>query len=151
MDEAYKKAIKNLKPSRVFFNVLDILQVPHFAAYLESADMLHQAMMKTSVKYRSIFNLGQRAIDNLGAHSTNDKESIYRRTEQMVDRIIRDRYYLSKGLEFNIPRGSAYFIKVNDKLIKKTKSNSSNPIQLGTEEGNASFKLFMESVIIPNL
>jgi hypothetical protein len=71
--------------------------------------MLHQAMMKTSVKYRAIFNLGKRAINNLGAFSTNDKEAIYRRTEQMVDRIIRDRYYLSKGLSIKLPSGTEYF------------------------------------------
>ena len=67
--------------SKVFFFLLYVLQVPHFAAYLQSADMLHQAMMKTSVKYRSIYNLGKKAINLLGAYSTDDKEAIYRRTE----------------------------------------------------------------------
>jgi hypothetical protein len=43
--------------------------------------MLHQAMMKTSVKYRSIYSLGKKAINLLGAYSTDDKEAIYRRTE----------------------------------------------------------------------
>jgi len=86
--------------------------------------MLHQAMMKTSIKYRSVFKLGQRAINILGAYSTNDKESIYRRTEQMVDRIIRDRYYLSKGLEIVLPRNSSYFIKENGQFVKKSKTTT---------------------------
>ena len=148
--DAYSKVMENIKKSKVFINILDVLQVPHFASYLESADMLHQAMMKTSIKYRSVFKLGQRAINILGAYSTNDKESIYRRTEQMVDRIIRDRYYLSKGLEIVLPRNSSYFIKENGQFVKKSKTTTT-PIQLGTEEGNASFKLFMETVVIPNL
>lgn len=150
ISDAYSKVMENIKKSKVFINILDVLQVPHFASYLESADMLHQAMMKTSIKYRSVFKLGQRAIDILGAYSTNDKESIYRRTEQMVDRIIRDRYYLSKGLEIVLPRNSSYFIKENGQFVKKSKTTTT-PIQLGTEEGNASFKLFMETVVIPNL
>ena len=151
IDTQYKSAIANLKPSKVFFNILDVLQVPHFAAYLQSADMLHQAMMKTSVKYRSVYNLGKKAINLLGAYSTDDRESIYRRTEQMVDKIIRDRHYLSKGLSFKLPSKTGYFIKENGKLVRKTTSSSIAPIELGTDEGNASFKLFMESVVIPNL
>lgn len=150
IETAYRSVISNLKPSKVFFNILDVLQVPHFEAYLQSADMLHQAMMKTSVKYRSIFNLGKKAINRLNVYSTDNKEKVYRRTEQMVDRIMRDRYYLSKSLLFILPRGSEYFIKEGSRLVKKT-VHSSTPIELGTDEGNASFKLFMESVVIPNL
>jgi hypothetical protein len=69
----------------------------------------------------------------------------------MVDKIIRDRYYLSKGLSFKLPSRTGYFIKENGKLVRKTVSSSTTPIELGTDEGNASFKLFMESVVIPNL
>lgn len=150
-NSAYDVIQRSLKPSKVFFNILDVLQVPHFAAYLQSADMLHQAMVKTSIKYRSVYNLGKKAIDLLGAYSADDRESIYRRTEQMVDKIIRDRYYLSKGLSFKLPTKIGYFIKENGKLVRKTTSSSTAPIELGTDEGNASFKLFMESVVIPNL
>jgi hypothetical protein len=69
----------------------------------------------------------------------------------MVDRIMRDRYYLSKGLSFKLPARVGYFIKENGKLIRKNTSSSTSPIELGTDEGNASFKLFMETVVIPNL
>lgn len=151
VDTAYQSVMTNLKPSKVFFNILDVLQIPHFAAYLQSADMLHQAMMKTSVKYRSVHTLGKRAINILGAYSTDDKEAIYKRTEQMIDRIMRDRYYLSKGISFKLPSKSGYFVKENGQLKRKTVSSSTAPIELGTDEGNASFKLFMETVVIPNL
>jgi hypothetical protein len=43
--------------------------------------MLHQAMMKTSVKYRAIYHLGRKAINILEAHSNDDKEAVYKRTE----------------------------------------------------------------------
>ena len=151
IDSAYDVIQRSLKPSKVFFNILDVLQVPHFAAYLQSADMLHQAMMKTSVKYRAIYHLGRKAINILEAHSSDDKEAVYKRTEQLVDRIIRDRYYLSKGISFKLPAKVGYFVKKDGKLVRKTISSSTSPIELGTDEGNASFKLFMESVVIPNL
>lgn len=151
IEKAYEATLSNLKPSRVFYNILDVLQVPHYANYIKSADMLHQAMLKSSVKYRAVYTLGKRAINNLEVYSSNDKEAIYKRTEQMVDRIIRDRYFLSKHLSIKLPTGSEYFIKEDGKLVKKISRGQTSPIELGTEEGNASFKLFMETVVIPNL
>jgi hypothetical protein len=47
-----------------------------------------------------------------------------------------------------LPAKVGYFIKEKGVLIRKSTTSS---IERGTEEGNASFKLFMESVIIPNL
>lgn len=148
---AYNSVLAKLTPSKVFFNILDTMQVPHFAAYLQSADMLHQAMLKTSVKYRTIYDLGKKAINNLGAFSTTDKENIYRRTEQFVDRLLRDRYLLSEGIKVSIPRGSDYFVEKSDRLSKKTSNSSDSTIQLGTKAGNASFKMLMETKIIPDL
>lgn len=162
VQSGYWSVINQLKPSKVFFNILDTMQVPHFEAYLQSADMLHQAMLKTSAKYRAIVNLGQRAIDKLGAYSSDDKESVYRRTEQLVDRIIRDRYLLSKSLKIKVPRGQSYFTnstEVNNSdldsmligLKKITSKNQETTITLGTRAGNASFKMLMETKIIPDL
>lgn len=162
VQSGYWSVVNQLKPSKVFFNILDTMQVPHFEAYLQSADMLHQAMLKTSAKYRAIVNLGQRAIDKLGAYSSDDKESVYRRTEQLVDRIIRDRYLLSKSLKIKVPRGQSYFANntevhnsdLDSMLIglkKITSKNQETTITLGTRAGNASFKMLMETKIIPDL
>lgn len=162
IQSGYWSVVNQLKSSKVFFNILDTMQVPHFEAYLQSADMLHQAMLKTSAKYRAIVNLGQRAIDKLGAYSSDDKESVYRRTEQLVDRIIRDRYLLSKSLKIKVPRGQSYFVnstEVNNSdldsmligLKKITSKNQETTITLGTRAGNASFKMLMETKIIPDL
>lgn len=141
----------NLRPSKVFFNILDTMQVPHFFAYLQSADMLHQAMMKTSAKYRAVYTLGKQAIDDIGAYSADDKENILRRTEQFVDRVMRDRFLVQSRYEIRVPRGQQYFIEENGQLVKKTSSNTDVIIQLGTRAGNASFKALMETKIIPDL
>ena len=154
--ESPEKNLKNVKikitsSPKVFFNILDTMQVPHFLSYLEASDMLHQAMMKTSAKYRAIYTLGKDAIDYIGAFSEEDKENILKRTEQFVDRIIRDRFLVQQGYEIRIPRGQEYFIEQNGKLQKKIASSSDVIIQLGTRAGNASFKALMENRIIPDL
>lgn len=141
----------NLRPSKVFFNILDTMQVPHFFAYLQSADMLHQAMMKTSAKYRAIYTFGRNAISEIGAYSSDDKENILRRTEQFVNRIMRDRFLVQSRFEIRVPRGQQYFIEEGGKLVKKEANNSDVIIQLGTRAGNASFKSLMETKIIPDL
>ena len=144
-------AKESLTSSKVFFNILDTMQVPHFLSYLEGADMLHQAMMKTSAKYRAIFNLGMSAINIIGAYSENDKEQILKRTEQLVDRIIRDRFLVSLNYKIYIPKGQWYFKEVGSRLVKETAGTSGVTIQLGTRAGNASFKALMETKIIPDL
>jgi len=95
---------KRLYPTKTFLNILDILQVNHYMSYLKSADMLHQ-YMQNSIKYRSIYLLGKRAIQEIGAYSQTDKEYIFKRTEQLINRLIRDRYFIFKNLTFDIPAG----------------------------------------------
>jgi len=68
VDEQYNSVIKHLYPSKTFLNILDILQVPHYMEYIKSADMLHQ-LMQNSIKYRSIYKLGKRAVEEIGAYS----------------------------------------------------------------------------------
>ena len=141
---------QNLTPAKIFFNILDTMQIPHYMSYLESADMLHQEMMKTSVKYRTIYTLGKRAIDLIGAYSSNDKENVLKRVEQFVDRTIRNRFFIQSKYIIRVPEGHPYFIEEDKKLVK-TIAKSDTLIQLGTRAGNASFKMLMETKIIPDL
>ena len=147
---AVQDRLKRIPTSKVFFNILDILQVPHYMEYLKSADMLHQ-YMTNSIKYRAIYNLGKRAITEIGAYSAADRENIFKRTEQFIDRLIRDRFFFAQQLEFQIPYGSDYFVFEDGDIKRTTADNSSTKIVLGTREGNASFKLLMEETIIPEL
>jgi hypothetical protein len=49
--------------------------------------------MQNSIKYRGIYKLGKTAIQNIEAFSEKDKESIFRRTEFFIDRLLRDRFF----------------------------------------------------------
>jgi len=108
--------------------------------------------MQNSIKYRAIYKLGKVAVQEIGAYSAKDRENIFRRTEQLVDRFLRDRFFISKGINFEIPAGIDTFERDSENNIKLKKgTNSPTFIKLGTREGNASFKKFMEDEVIPNL
>jgi hypothetical protein len=109
--------------------------------------------MSNSVKYRSIYKLGRRAIDEIGAHSQVDKENIFKRTEQFIDRLMRDRFFFSQNLSYEIPKGVDYFEYTEDGIKRIPQEEGKIPpnMRLGTVEGNATFKLVMEDIIIPEL
>ena len=154
LEEQYNNISKwiTYSPSKVFINVLDVVQVPHYMEYMKSADMLFQ-YMSNSIKYRGIYKLGKRAILEIGAHSQNDREKIFRRTEQFIDNLMRDRFFFSLGLQIQIPQGTPYFNIKDNEIVRVDPEEGIVPPkkQLGTIEGNASFKLLMEDVIIPDL
>lgn len=151
LEKQYKEISEKIKPIKTFFNILDILNVPHYSRYIQSADMLHQ-LMQNSIKYRSIYKLGKRAIAEIGAYAAKDRENIFKRTEQFVDRLIRDRYFINQNIIFEVPVGNGIFVKENNGNIKSDiVKDSPAIIKLGTREGNASFKKLMEDTIIPQL
>lgn len=141
--------LESLPNSKFFYNALDVLQVPHYLAYLNTLDQLDQSMKTISIKYRAIWNLGRRAIKLLRAFSAKDKQTVFRRTENLVDSLIRDRFLIHEP-KIILPEGSTFFFKEN-LSIKNGQTKQATPITLGTIEGNATFKHFMENVIIPNL
>lgn len=152
LEEQYNIISERIKisPSKTFFNILDILNVPHYFQYLRSADILHQ-YMQNSIKYRALYELGKTAIKEIGAYSEKDRESVFRRTEQFIDRILRDRFFISKEITFEIPVGTDFFVREENSIKRQSCKNSPAIIKLGTREGNASFKLLMEETIIPEL
>ena len=62
--------------------------------------------MTNSVKYRGIKELGNISIKEIGAHSSNDRENVYRKTEQFIDELTRDRFFYSLGLVYTVPKGA---------------------------------------------
>lgn len=157
-DEIYRNEIlkftnnKNIVPSKVFFNVLDTMQVPHYFQYLVCQNNLHQAMMKTSAKYRACYVLGNYYINLLGAYSSKDKENILKRVEQFVDRFILNRFLVQSKIQIRVPVGQRIYIEENGELkLSEPLKSSDKVIYLGTRAGNASFKRLMELKIIPDL
>lgn len=148
------------------FNLLDVIsKVPHFNSYCSIADMAHQSAMKTSAKYRAVYNLSGDVINKIGAHSSVDIQNILKKMESFVNEYLRKDFLLKYPYTIRIPEGQYYYKKGDvpeivaeglqyiDAWGDSTLVTSQEGLlmQLGTRWGDASFKRLMEHKIIPDL
>ena len=166
-DDTYREEYISLYDDyKSTFNLLDVVSgVPHFFEYLKIADMSHQSIMKTSSKYRAIYNLGKPVIEAIGARSTVDRQNVLKKLENFANDYLRRDFCLKTGITIRIPEGQYYYKKGDVPEIisdgneyvdiwgSSTLINGKEGIlvQLGTREGDASFKRFMEHKVIPDL
>lgn len=131
------------------FNILDVITVvPHYLKYLEVLDSAHQQSSIISCKYRAIYNLGSEAISKLKAYSSQDKQAIIKRTQDFIDRYISNRWMLDTNRTIHLNRGDKYF---QDGVLTTVENEFGRTIQLGTTDGNATFKYWMDNTVIPRL
>lgn len=179
-DEQYRRIyIDSYNAYKTSFNILDMLvNVPHYFEYLKLLDLQHHMNYTISNKYRTIYTIGQKMVNFLGAYSSVDVANIMKRTEQFVDNYITSKWLLETnvmgqhGININLPTGSKYLTidlssgnpQVSQKVIRTgghytdvfgtprtVTAMEGMLINLGTANGRASFKYWMESKVIPNL
>lgn len=157
--------------AKVSFNLLNVLvQNPHYFSYIKMLDLQNNMNAGVSAKYRTIANLGQEKIEEYGAHAEEDKESILKRTSQFVDNYIINMWLRETGdtgINIMIPKGSTIYtdsswdsidvqkarmgLQFNTPTGTAKVSETGVNINLGTENGRATFKRWMEDIVIPNL
>lgn len=177
-DQKYQKfIIEKYNDVKVSFNILDLItKVPHYYKYLKILDLQDNMYSAISSKYRTIKTLGRIIINKSGAYSQSDKEAIYKRIKQYADNQIIQDWFLESdtaefgpnGIQISIPKGAQYFLTTDDTLtLNPIEQNTQYTdifgetytvgvfdgmnINLGTADGRATFKLWMESQVIPNL
>lgn len=177
-DQNYQKfTIERYNDVKVSFNILDLItKVPHYYEYLKILDLQDNMYSAISSKYRTIKALGRIIINKSGAYLQSDKEAIYKRVKQYADNQIIQNWFLESdaegfgpnGIQITIPKGAQYFLTTDDTLtlnpIKQDVQYTDifgetytvgvfdgMNINLGTADGRATFKLWMESQVIPNL
>lgn len=134
------------------FNILDAISTtPHFFNYLSQLALLHQGLMTTSKKYKYIYN---KSLELTSPTSTSkDVEYIYRGLSNYYQEELINSWLYNKQVRFNIPGKS--LVNQDVKAFKGSTAidivEKEYPIYLGTDDGNASFKYFMENVVIPKL
>lgn len=134
---------------KVSFNILRILtKANNFYEYVKTANLAHQAGMQSSAKYNAVYTYGSQATTALKAYKSKDKLKILKKVQQFVDDYISNAWMLTKNIQIKLPEGQKYIV---GKDLKIKSANKNTVIRLGTKDGNASFKLLMESTIIPNL
>lgn len=121
-----------------------IAHVPHYNQYFKLLDMQDQSLQVSSVKYRTIKTLGVKQIEDLNARSSKDKQKILKRVSDYADYKLITNWFLNTDINVKVHCP----IFVNGKVQANTEEAIAN---LGTADGRATFKLWMETVVIPNL
>lgn len=144
-DEAYRQrainAYENVKHS---FNILEaVATVPHFMGYVQTLAVALREVSE-SFKFRSSRSMSLELSKMIGY---NDENRIIKGIENYVGDFLRKQWLLQNNVQIIIPKGNQAFDKQGNKYILA----QDTPIHLGTDWGAATFRMFMESQVIPDL
>lgn len=165
------QVLNKLDSQSVFINPLRILlSNENYREYLTQLDLQFNMGYANSLKYRMIYELGNEVCNEAGAKDSNSRKSIFKKVGNFANSYIINTFLQNNdqpnsfsteypGFRITIPAGTEYYVKHKDSdtyfgdkpRYTLEKADSDTEIILGTAEGNASFKHYMDSVVIPNL
>lgn len=165
------QVLNKLDSQSVFINPLRILlSNENYREYLTQLDLQFNMGYANSLKYRMIYELGNEVCNEAGAKDSNSRKSIFKKVGNFANSYIINTFLQNNdqpndfsteypGFRITIPAGTEYYVKHKDSdnyfgdnpKYTLEKADSDTEIILGTAEGNASFKHYMDSVVIPNL
>lgn len=148
-DEEYRNALialyGGLKHS---FNVLDAAwSVSHYRGYLEAFHMDMEGNYMIMSKYRMMRDLGPRIIKDGSFYSSKERSNVYKKLQSFCDMTLRNTWMKTSEKVITIPAG----VTIMNSIGNTFTTQGDTPIMLGTRWGNESFKMWMDSVVIPEL
>ena len=148
-DEIYRNNIINFYNGvKHTFNILDVVwTLPHFRGYLKAAFIDYASQRTISSKFRAIDSIGSRVIDFYGFKSSKDIQGVYRGVQSFLDNILTNSWMRSSDKVIEVQKGVTIYSNNGSEFV----TDERTPIVLGTDWGNASFKRWMESIVIPDL
>lgn len=153
-DEVYQQE-KIVQYDRIkqSYNVLRVLTTdPQYKGYMETLYMAHQGLLNKQLKYR--FTVGKIAdFIQKNKVTSNLQQQVLKNGNNYVDYKLRQNWMRASKIQITIP-GSTDKMKTYA-FIGTPNSYSQlyfdKTIQLGTDMGDANFKLWMEQTLIPKL
>lgn len=153
-DEIYQQEkIAQYDRIKQSYNVLRVLTIdPQYKGYVETLYMAHQGLLNKQLKYR--FTVGKIAdFIQKNKVANNLQQQVLRNGNNYVDYKLRQSWMRDSDIQITIP-GSTDKMKTYA-FIGTPNSYSqlyfNKTIQLGTDMGDANFKLWMEKTLIPKL
>lgn len=154
-DPVYSEQVIDLYDTiKQSYNPLKIIQtVPHYKGYTESLLISYKGLKEKSVKFKLINTRVQSFINEYSINDTKLKEQVVKNAERGIDLYIRQDWMRKTIKPITLPASSKNQVVYAfiDSASKIRVLNYNTEIQLGTELGDANFKLWMETVIIPYL
>lgn len=153
-DEVYQQEkIAQYDRIKQSYNVLRVLTTdPQYKGYMETLYMAHQGLLNKQLKYR--FTVGKIAdFIQKNKVTGNLQQQVLKNGNNYVDYKLRQNWMRDSNIQITIP-GSTNKMKTYA-FIGTPNSYSQlyfdKTIQLGTDMGDANFKLWMEQTLIPRL
>lgn len=146
LDERYRQQciIDYENKAKHSFNILDIVaKNEHSMGYLQSL-AIGNAMDLNSFKYRSLRNLTLELSKRL-KYKKEDK--LAKGIQNFIGDYTRKRWMRDSDISIVIPAGNKAFTKTGEVITL----GEATRIQLGTDWGDATFRMWMENEVIPNL
>lgn len=153
-DEVYQQEkIAQYDRIKQSYNVLRVLTTdPQYKGYMETLYMAHRGLLNKQLKYR--FTVGKIAdFIQKNKVTGNLQQQVLKNGNNYVDYKLRQKWMRDSDIQITIP-GSTDKMKTYA-FIGTPNSYSQlyfdKTIQLGTDMGDANFKLWMEKTLIPRL
>ena len=148
--EYREQCIQRYEEVKHSVNILQIAAItPHIFSYLRASMIPHAAFLESSSRYRSVQAMLKDGAHNLiGVVASQDKASANRGLNNEVNAMMMLQWLSDTQKQFVLPAGCIYFEEDTGEA-KIAKDNI--PIALWTQEGLATFKLYMETRIIPGI
>ena len=145
MIDSYDSIKKSYNPLRI------IHDVPHYRGYVESFLLAYKGVQEKSVKFRAIEEISKSFIDLNKVSNKKTKDQVVKNVEKAIDYVFRAKQM--EDIDIKIPAGDANrrvyaFVDSTENIKEVTQPFYVN---LGTDMGQANFKLYMERVVIPDL
>lgn len=145
-NEEYRdKIIRDYEAYKQTFNVPEALTVSHFFGYLQQLANAHISAMKTNWRYRSAYKLYTKY-----KHLTSDKKKLYSGILDYLNDFTINSFLDDSKASIIIPAGFKYYVG-SEERIELQPTDVPKVINLGTINGNATFKRWMDSEVLPNL
>lgn len=146
-EEYREKVIDVYDQYKHTYNILDsISSVPHFFGYLQALAVLHESAKATSVRYATAVKFGKSYIEQMDIMQQDDREYAYKGISDYIADVSRRMWMLSNEITVPVTKQ----VVANGNIYNLSK-NQIVPITLGTVDGDATFKLWFEQVVIPDL
>lgn len=131
-------------------NILDVIsRVPHFRAMVDASGTDFYLFSTTSSVFNLMYNISHDLLQRgrLGALTSKQVQQFTRDLQNFIQSQITLKYF--KENQITVPIGQD--IQVVNSKGEFAQSKENEKLNLGTIEGQASFKLWMEQVVVPNL
>ena len=148
-DEEYRNTLISLYGGiKHSFNVLDaVWSVPHYRGFLKTFYVDVNSNYSIMSKFRMMKDLGPKVISRGRFFNSKDKDNVYKRLPSFCDMTLRNTWLKTSDKVINIPEG----MTIMNNLGREFTTKGTTPIMLGTRWGNESFKMWMDTTVIPEL